>query len=374
MIYIHIGIVLAIAALAIFLKKRPAQADQQQTVAAAPAPTPVSAARAKAAPRQPGAAHEMPAALATFQFVRHDELNPEHRRALLDSLRHIPRPASSLEQLVSQNFMTQATNKELNDLVMSNPLLAAKVLATVNSPFYGLQVPVSSVGQAITFLGFNTVRSIGMRYILGDTFKSTNPELNRTLDVISAASAIATELCIKLAQKLNLANQGTLSTYMVLSFIGQLASSSLMQLKRSSLASGQGLLEKTMDEQSEIGLGSAEIGALLMKDWDLPEAIVEEVRNIDRVLVTPAQAAGERAAFCYVCIRLGERLAQGTLKDLSRFDFDDGQDADWFHLRSYLRLPALERLPAYLQAPEVLAAVKCMQDSLPTMMGKAPAA
>lgn len=314
----------------------------------------------------------LPPALAAFRFVMEDELNDAYKQAMVAKLRHISRPAPSLHQFVSEYFMTWATTKELTDLVVSNPLLTAKVLATVNSPFYGLQMPVHSMGQAITFLGFNTVRTIGLRYIMSDTVKSGSIELTGVFDTIWTASAIACELCLKLAQKLKLPDQGVLATHMVLSFIGQLASCSLMPEQISSATANHGLLGRSESEQAQLGLASAEIGGLLMREWGLPEVIIDDVRDIDHVLVTPVQAMdtqrGTRMALCYLCARLGERLAQGSLSNLAQFDVTDEQDMDLFCLRSYLQTPALARLAEHLYSSDVLAAVARMQESIPGRM------
>ena len=311
-----------------------------------------------------------PPTLAAFRFVLQDELDADDRRAMVARLRHIPQPAPALQKLVSRKFMTRATTRELGEVVMSNPLLAAKVLSTVNSPFYGLRTPVLSIGQAITFLGFNTVRSVGLRYMLGESIQAGSPALTRTFDTIWNASALASELCLKLAQKLNLPDQGVLATHMVLSFVGQLASCSLMPAHVAGVTSRLGLLERTQGEQTQLGVGSTEIGSVLMQEWGLPASIINDVRDIDHVLVTPAPAIqdaqrGARLALCYLCARLGERLAQGTLSELAAFDLDHEQDLNLFHLRSYLQTPALARLPAYLHSAEVLAAVERMQESIP---------
>jgi HD-like signal output (HDOD) protein len=302
--------------------------------------------------------------------VLQDELNADYKRAMVERLRHIPRPAPSLQKLVSKEFMTRATTKELSEVVMCNPLQAAKVLATVNSPFYGLRTPVLSMGQAITFLGFNTVRSIGLRYMLGDSVKAGNPELTRIFDTIWSASALGSELCLKMEQKLNMSDHGVPATHMVLSFIGQLASCSLMPEHVAGVMTTLGLLERTQGEQTQLGLGSAEIGSLLMQEWGLPGSIIDDVRDIDHILVTPAPAMdnaqrGSRLALCYLCARLGERLAQGTLSELAAFDLGNEQDLNLFNLRSYLQTPALARLPEYLHSDEVLAAVQRMQESIP---------
>lgn len=49
------------------------------------------------------------------------------------------------------------------------------MLAAVNSPAYGLGRPVAGVGQAVTFMGLNSVRAICMQYALMQAFQADCP-------------------------------------------------------------------------------------------------------------------------------------------------------------------------------------------------------
>ena len=86
-----------------------------------------------------------------------------------------------MQQLLSPEFVARASSTELSELVMAEPLIAAKVLSTVNSPFYALQKPVTNIGQAVTFLGINTVRSICLQYMLAEAFKPKLAESQKGL-------------------------------------------------------------------------------------------------------------------------------------------------------------------------------------------------
>ena len=126
----------------------------------------------------------------------------------------------------------------------------------------------------------------------------------------------------------------------------------------------KGMLERARVEQRELGLVSAEIGSLLMREWKLPASIVENVRDIDAVLVTPCDLTqvqrSTRMAFCYICARLGERLACGEIKDLSEFDLRQEQSVEFFHTHSYLSLPGLARLNEFMHMPEVVKSINGM--------------
>lgn len=314
---------------------------------------------APAAPPRP-----LPAALANFQWRTFEQLPPERLETLRAELRRIPRPPNALHRLASPEFIASATSAEMAELVLGEPQIAAKVLSTVNSPLYGLQKTVTSIGQAITFLGMNAVRNISMQYLLDESFKAETPECRRAFDQLWAASALASELCSRLSKQLNLPDAGSLLTKLVLSFVGPMAVTTLSQrLQRPELTDmSLDLPLRYTAQQEALGLCAPEIGRLLMREWELPDSIIDGVEQIERVLVSPLpehawplQAA--RQAVAYLSARLGERLACGALVQLGQVDLASDERAETHHLQAYLRLPPLSGLGTLLQAPETQASV-----------------
>ena len=316
------------------------------------------------APEAPAAVP--PPSLAAFEWKLVQDLDAPQRDTLLEAIKGIPRPPQSLQKLLSPEFVARAGSAELSELVMGEPLIAAKVLSTVNAPFYGLHKPVTGIGQAVTFLGMNTVRNICVQYMLAEAFKPRLATSQRAFDGIWRASAIASELCVRLSKALNLPDQGSLSTQVVLGFVGHLSAASLLPPKALDDWLELGRLERAQCEQEAMSLSAGEVGGLLMHAWGLPEALVSNVRAIDRVLVTrPSQsptAESPRLALCYLCARLGERLATGQISSLKRYDPFQDVGPDTFYLNEHLRNPMLRQLPAALASAEV-------QDALEEMMG-----
>jgi HD-like signal output (HDOD) protein len=151
----------------------------------------------------------------------------------------------------------------------------------------------AGIGQAVTFLGLNTVRSICLQNLLDDSFKPTDARLKRAYGEIWNASALASELCTRLAGKLDLPDAGALAAKVLLSFLGHLATATLLAAQDADVAlAGGSLLDRTRDAQDRLGLSPSEIGALLLREWGLPATIVDEVRAIDRLLsrLRPRQA------------------------------------------------------------------------------------
>ncbi len=299
---------------------------------------------------------EIPDELA--QFKRRDafELSGDERRALISRLVRIPKPPQGLQKLLSPAFLEQVTPQALSDLILAEPHLAAKVLATVNSPFHGLQKPVTSLEQAITLLGLNTVRSICLQCLMSESLRPSDPRLKPIFDRWWHASAIGSQLCLNLGQRVGVPDPGSMVTLVVLSFLGHMVALSLLPPEATLRNAALGFLERTRLEQEELGLCAGELGCLLMSEWGMPPAIVEEVRVIDRILTTaPKQLdvqQGVRMALSYYCARVGEKLASGEWTDLEPAIPEALQGAEFYHLQTHFMIrPRMTQLAIDFRDP-----------------------
>ena len=328
----------------------------------------------------PTSSESLPPELASLTWRHGSSLTPPQRAALIAAMAQITRPPGPLLQLLSADFLIRASAAELSDLVMAEPLVAAKLLGQVNGPLYGLRRSVNDIDQAVALLGMATVRSMCVQYMLTQAFQPTSAARQRVLDTLWRSSAIASELSVRLGKALNLPDQGSLPTRAVLGFVGPVATASLLPPE----ALGQWLTlppeQRVAREQDLLGLGSGEIGGVLMASWNLPPTLINEVCGASRLLGQPAEVAdpttAPRLALSYLCAHLAERLASGQLTSLANHNFmQEASTATHhlrhylhqpsLHLRSYLGHPAADRLQAALQSPELLAAVQRMQAPMP---------
>jgi HD-like signal output (HDOD) protein len=301
---------------------------------------------------------EPPAAVAVLQLRRAHELAAVERERVLEAFREVPRPSRLLSRLVSMDLMNEASSAELVALISREPLIAAKVLAAVNSPLHGLSRPVSNLGQAVAYLGVNRVRAICLQYALMAAFQGDSPERTRRLEAVWNASALAAELTQYPMQTTGAEDPGGLTGAVVLSFLGTVAVTVALPAAELTRLPARDFLQRTTAEQALLGLPAGEIGRMLLTGWDLPETIVDSVAALDHVLTTPWQrSAGRQASrlgFGYLCARLGERLAAGELDTLETFDLAAAPCAGEFAcLQTYLADPAFADLVAQLRSPHV---------------------
>lgn len=297
---------------------------------------------------------EMPSELVGFHRLEGFDLPVASLRALSTRLARIPRPPEDAAHLLSEDFLQRASAAELAEAILAHPHIAARMLAVVNAPFYGLAKPVTDLQQAITYLGLDTVRAVAVQCLLGDALAPADPRLKPLFDRWWRASALASQLCLRLGRRVGVSDPGAMVTLAVLSFVGHMAALSLRDPQHTLRDASLDFLDRTRAEQDELGLCAGELGCLMMAEWNMPPAIVENVRAIDRILVmAPRQMdpeQGLRTALTYYCARVAERYASGTWTRPEQATPGELDGAEFYQLQTHFMIqPRMARLAADFQ-------------------------
>lgn len=299
----------------------------------------------------------LPEALQALPWGEVSALPADRREQLIQKAGGIPRPPRGFQRLISTEFIQKATSADLSELLMKEPVISAKVLATVNSSAYALKTPIAGLGQAVTFLGMNTVRSICLQSMISDAFKAGLAQSQPMFDTIWKASALANELCIRLGKTLRFPNAGEVSTQVILSWVGPLAFASFLPVAQRDRWLNNTRIERLKLESSVMGINTVEFGGMLLREWALPDSLVEGVVQLGRTIVTPAVHASRDAAaglaLGHLCIVIGERLALGQLQSLKEYDIAQDFSPEMHHVHGYLSHPALQGLREALQGDEL---------------------
>lgn len=308
---------------------------------------------------------DMPPALVDFRRAEAFELDDAHLQALRERMQHIPRPPQELNRLLSPDFLENATAAELGELILAQPQVAAKVLATANSPFYGLSRPVNSVDNAIAVLGLNSVHGICLQFMVSEALRPRDPQLQPIFERWWHASAMASQLCIRLGQRVGAPEMSAMVTQVVLSFLGHMVALSLLPPKDTLHNATLDFLERTRREQEQLGLCAGELGCLMMNEWGMPATVVEDVRAIDCILTTPPkqheEQRGLRFALGYYCARVGEKLASGEWSNLEPAIPEALQGPEFFHLQTHFMIrPRMMQLAQDFRDPTFVAEVAHM--------------
>ena len=198
-------------------------------------------------------------------------------RALVGRVRQLePTPGTAAAILKLLDQPQQPAPAAVAKLISADTVIAAKVLQIVNSAFFRLAYPVSSVEQAVTYLGLPAIKSLIGANSVFPAVSSANCPPEFDLNVLQAqANAMAAS-----AANSNLGsgtNEAILAA--LLQNIGYWV---LMQEAPDVLAGAaeharrEGL-PMHVAEVATLGASHAQIGAYLLGLWGLPQAVVEAV-------------------------------------------------------------------------------------------------
>lgn len=249
------------------------------------------------------------------------ELAQAEREGLAHRLERIPRPPRLLDQLLSREFVNSASARALADLIVADPVLAARVLKTVNSPYHGLRQPVGSVEQAVQHLGTTAIRVVCLRYLFVAAFPVDDFSRRRALQDGWACSALSADLAQHLWPALGLPDVGHWSSALVMSWLGRLAAvagTGLDHLGQRPALRGAMLARW---EQDQWGLAAPELGRFLMGHWGLPEATVWDATAMAWAPVAGLPpTAGDALVAAALCAHLADALVEGRLPNLAAWE------------------------------------------------------
>lgn len=204
------------------------------------------------------------------------------KKAILDKLHQLP-----AMPLVVREVMSSFRNANVGSAIMARKIeldqgLSARVLRVANSSFYGLSREVGSIQDAVTVLGFDTVRSLVVSAGFTRAFPANGDELfdrhaywMRSFKVASYTEALAQ--CLGGMRQLSF-------TSGLFYDVGQLVLSICIPEKFADIlaqqkATGLNLIKV---EQAVLGFDHSEIGAEMAKRWNFPPEI-EHAINFWRI-------------------------------------------------------------------------------------------
>lgn len=243
----------------------------------------------------------LPETPAWAQLAETGQLTPEMIFQHSGELPALPRAAAHIMAVI-EDPRTTATS--LEKALAMDQALTAKVLRIANSPFYGAVREIRTVSEAIVRLGFVAIRNWTLVTAARSIFLTPGAGmLYRSIWKQSVLSAMAAQLVAQVAQ-----GREPESVFIggLMQNIGQLV------LARSHPELFQEILSDSAREQKPyheverrlLGFDHGELGALLIREWNLSAELEEAVRWHHRFAHEGARN-GRMAAM----IALGEEIA-----------------------------------------------------------------
>jgi putative nucleotidyltransferase with HDIG domain len=207
-----------------------------------------------------------------FKSLEPSHATPSRLTMYEKSIKSLPQPPA-LWQAFQKACDQEASNKVLGNIIKDDPVLAAAILRIANAPGLGVRIAITDIGRAIAHLGTSLVRSIVSHHSFSGTFAASGKvyDIQRLWKHGMAVSALA-EIIAKYVPN---CHPETASTLGLFHDIGKMSLNLFTQYQQpTTLDIDHGHL---VFEYKRFACTHIDLGILLAKHWELPQAIVEGI-------------------------------------------------------------------------------------------------
>lgn len=209
----------------------------------------------------------------------HTLLADAELRRVIGSLKQLPSAPRTYHELTGALANPKTSAEDVACILEKDIAMSAKVLQLVNSGFFGLGRRMTSVHNAVSYLGFSMIKNIVLSAEVFSQFEGLPGVPGFSIERLQLRSAVAAGFARKLLRDKQAADDAF--TAAMLADIGLLA-----------LAAGRpehlkAILVRAVNEQTPLyvaehaqgGMTHAEVGGYLLSLWGLPYSVVEAVTN-----------------------------------------------------------------------------------------------
>jgi putative nucleotidyltransferase with HDIG domain len=225
---------------------------------------------------------EMETLVATLRrahSLRKTLANAELRR-LIAQIKSLPSPPALYMDLISETEKPDASIETISAIMARDMAMTARVLQMVNSAYFGPHRQIHDPGEAVIYLGFETIRSLALSLHMF-TYYQESGSSGAKLNQLHAHAMAVGILARRIAQGERLGKQicSMAFTAGLLHDLGKLV------LIRNFPEQYETIVDRTqqpdvrpIDSEREVfGADHAQVGAYLLGLWGLPDPIVEAV-------------------------------------------------------------------------------------------------
>lgn len=189
----------------------------------------------------------------------------------------LPHVVTELSRMIADD---NSTMKDFENVIKMDPTLVARLLRLVNSAFYSLTQPITSISRAVAFLGMRNLRSMAVTDALRNIFRERNSKgLFSRKRLWLHCAVVAT--CSKLiAERIFGINGDDPYLCGILHDFGKIVEDQIAADLFLAACEACGPTDSLIDhERHFLGTDHCEIGFLLSRDWGMPIAIQEAIRD-----------------------------------------------------------------------------------------------
>jgi len=300
-----------------------------------------------------GESTPIPASLAELTLLTQETMTEEGRQLQARICAELQEPHPVQRQLA----IGLDDPEDLIEVVSSDAGLSADVLRTVNSAAFSLVEPITSVPQAVNYLGVNVVKGLVLRATLRQTSPDPDPAQEQALVHVWQSACSASAMARLLALELGRPRPSILGTQTLFFNIGDVALLRCFPGAEAWYREGISVVDRIHLQQEHCGLNGALLGAALVRQWGLPEEIGAAIERGYLPLTTgPADhplRGDERIdnILLYLASRIGDRMTYHGLRDISSLDLTPGTEPSLYWLGAHLHAARIGRAMDLLYTP-----------------------
>jgi len=205
-------------------------------------------------------------------------------KTLLENIDSVPSLPESVQEVERIYQDVDSTFEDMQKAIEKDPFLTANILRIVNSPMYGVQSTVTSVKQAISLLGKDSIRTFVLSSAIDSNFEIDLSPYNMTQNQFKLACDRQVALMINWLIRRQSKRLSKLAPAAFLVDLGRvIISKTLIEDDKISII--QNALEAGEDiskaEKTACGAQVTDVTATLFHNWNLDPDIIHLIRYSD---------------------------------------------------------------------------------------------
>jgi HD-like signal output (HDOD) protein len=207
-----------------------------------------------------------------------DFLRVEQLQGLIAEMESLPSLPTNLQAILNEFDSPDASIKKIEGIITQDIGMTTKVLQLVNSAFFGLRQRITSPGQAVFYLGFETIKSLTLSLHVFSQF-SEDEMKNFSFNALWDHSLAVGTLAKAIAQTEKADRQTVDNAFIagMLHDVGKLVCATKLTDDYNSVTTlaAEEQIPVHLAERKILGTTHAQIGAYLLGLWGFPDSVLE---------------------------------------------------------------------------------------------------
>ena len=209
-------------------------------------------------------------------------LADERLKRTLNLIENFPSIPSVYVELTEKLKNSEASMEEIGTIIIRDPSLTIKLLQIVNSPYYGLPMPVTDPQKAVSLLGLDIVKGFVLSSGIFKQYEQTSV-VGLHIDALWQHSLKSANIVRQIAKRERLGKEIEEASFIasLLHDVGKIIIASNLPNEHKEICSRTASdgLSGWHAEKMVLGVSHSEIGAYLLGLWGLPLAIIKAVQE-----------------------------------------------------------------------------------------------